>query len=378
MKNKKHIINAFGQFGDIIPEKYLCIHNNTINISKYTTKLLNDEFHQEIIDHLINEWKFNEIISFSLYEKKKLPIFLTNKEKNAIVKIDLDRHHCSFDKKMIINNNEIDFFLIFYYTDKFNYKLLINNIFEKKYLNENLINKPTVEFLFKERNKGFYLKKFDLEKIDIDFTLNYNLDITKEKIFNVIESSESGFILFSGKPGTGKTSFIQYLAQKYKNKKFVFIPSQIAEILADPEFLNFVISKLRNSVLIIEDSEKLFMNRNISTNGSHSASTILNITDGILSKILNLKIITTQNTIENIDNAFLRKGRLLQKVTFLPLKPEQANKLAKKLGINIIFREDIPVCDIYNHNNNGNLQEKELGFIFNGDKIVLDKNYTNK
>ena len=32
MKNKKHIINAFGQFGDIIPEKYLCIHNNTINI----------------------------------------------------------------------------------------------------------------------------------------------------------------------------------------------------------------------------------------------------------------------------------------------------------------------------------------------------------
>lgn len=373
MKNKKHIIESFDHYGEIIPVRYLCIHNNTINISQYRTKSLNDKCHQQIINHLMDEWKFNEIISFSLYGKKKLPILLTNKEKTAIVRIVSDRHYNSFDEKMIINSNEINLELVFYYTDKFNHNLLINNIFEKKYLNTGSVDKPTIEFLFKEQNKGFYLKKFDLEKIDIDFSLNYNLNISEENMFNEIENSKSGFILFSGKPGTGKTTFIQYLAQKYKDKKFVFIPSQIAEILADPEFLTFVISNLRNSVLIIEDSEKLLMNRNISSNGSHSAATILNITDGILSKMLNLKIITTQNTIENIDDAFLRKGRLLQKVTFLPLKPEQANKLSKKLGINTIFREDIPVCDIYNHKNNGNLQEKEVGFIFNDNKMVEEK-----
>ena len=374
MKDKEQIIEAFNFYGEIIPEKYLCIYNNTINISSYTTESLNDEYYQEIIDHLINEWKFNDIINFSLYGGKKLPIFLTNKEKTAIVEIKSDRHYNNFYKKIIKNYNEIKFSLKFnFIADKFNYKLLINNVFEKKYLSTQSTDKPSIEFLFKDNNRGFYLESFDLEKIDVDFSLNYNLNITKENLFNEIENSKSGFILFSGKPGTGKTTFIQYLAQKYKNKKFVFIPSQIVEILADPEFLNFIVSNLRNSVLIIEDSEKLFMNRNISTNGSHSASTILNITDGILSKMLNLKIITTQNTIENIDDAFLRKGRLLQKVTFLPLKPEQANKLAKKLGINRIFHENIPVCDIYNHKNNGSLQEKEVGFIFNNNKLVEEK-----
>lgn len=62
-------------------------------------------------------------------------------------------------------------------------------------------------------------------------------------------------------------------------------------------------------------------------------STILQLTDGLFSDYLNIKIICTFNTnIERIDKALLRKGRMIAKYKFTPLSAEKTAALAKKLG----------------------------------------------
>jgi ATP-dependent 26S proteasome regulatory subunit len=130
-----------------------------------------------------------------------------------------------------------------------------------------------------------------------------------------------------------------------------------------PDFISFLLRN-RNSILVIEDAEKVITTReNLSENSV--VSTILQLTDGLFSDYLNIKIICTFNTsIDRVDKALLRKGRLIATYEFKPLSAEKTNKLLKGLGHDL-NNADLTLSDIFNFKekafeNTGN--KKKIGF----------------
>ena len=83
-----------------------------------------------------------------------------------------------------------------------------------------------------------------------------------------------------------------------------------------------------DSIFVIEDAENIVLDRE--RNGNSSVSALLNISDGLLSDCLNIQIICSFNTdVSKIDNALLRKGRLIAKYDFQDLEVEKARPPAK-------------------------------------------------
>jgi ATP-dependent 26S proteasome regulatory subunit len=183
---------------------------------------------------------------------------------------------------------------------------------------------------------------------DVDVELNYGQEFSKihETIVKRLNNmNDKGIILFHGDPGTGKTSYIKYLTRLIKEKEILFIPPSMAESLSEPSIIPFLMEH-KNSILIIEDAEKVISDREI--NGSAGVSNILNITDGILGDCLNIQIVATFNMKkEKIDKALLRKGRLICEHKFTPLSVENSNKLLKHLGKTKTVDKPTSLADIY-------------------------------
>jgi len=181
---------------------------------------------------------------------------------------------------------------------------------------------------------GFFTD--DIDTIDfqsVDISELYNTDFAEIDgiISKSLQKTESGMILLHGDPGTGKTTYVKHLICKFMDKDFIFIQNDFVKDLLKPSFVSFLLQN-KNAILIIEDAEKVVVTRENSMNDS-VVSTILQLTDGLFSDYLNIKIICTFNTnIERIDKALLRKGRMIAKYKFAPLSPEKTAALAKKLG----------------------------------------------
>ena len=72
------------------------------------------------------------------------------------------------------------------------------------------------------------------------------------------------------------------------------------------------------------------------------------MTNGLLNDSLKIQIIATFNMDKKkIDKALLRTGRLIDEWQFGPLKPEEANKVALKLGKTRDYKKAIVLADIY-------------------------------
>ncbi len=142
-------------------------------------------------------------------------------------------------------------------------------------------------------------------------------------------------------------------------KKKLFIPSNMASSLANPDF----ISKLegnKNAIIIIEDADEILSRKD----GSNSAvANLLNLTDGLLADILNIQIICTFNSsLTVIDKALLRKGRVIAKYEFKALEKEKAQKLSDELGFDRKIEKDLTLSDIYNYNDEDFIEESKIGF----------------
>lgn len=219
--------------------------------------------------------------------------------------------------------------------------------------------------LVKSENGHLDTEEYDLFCDDFDLTLNYGESFSK--IHDLIvkrlnTDNDKGIILFHGDPGTGKTTYIKYLTKLIKEKEILFIPPSMAEILSEPSIIPFLMDH-KNSILIIEDSERVISDRE--TNGSSAGvSNILNLTDGILGDCLGIQIIATFNMKkEKIDQALLRKGRLIAEHKFKQLTTDETNKLLKYLGKDQIVNEGMVLGDIYNIDSEVFKSENKTGRI---------------
>ena len=193
-------------------------------------------------------------------------------------------------------------------------------------------------------------EEYEMNVPDIDLELNYGSEFVK--VHNLIikrlnNPYDKGIILFHGDPGTGKTSYIKYLTRLITDKEILFIPPSMAESLSEPSIIPFLMEH-KNSILIVEDAERVIADRE--GNGSSvGVSNILNLTDGILGDCLNIQVIATFNMKrEKIDQALLRKGRLIAEHKFGKLTTEETNRLLKHLGNEKRVDNGMTLADIYN------------------------------
>ena len=181
---------------------------------------------------------------------------------------------------------------------------------------------------------GFYLNKLPTKDFsELDILKNYNDDFVTENeiIKKFVETEyESGLIILHGDKGTGKSTYIRHLISANPEKRFVYIPANLVSMLSQPNFSSFLMT-LQDHIIILEDCEEAIKDRK--ANGSPAAvSLLLNMTDGLLSDGLGLKFICTFNDdVKNIDEALLRRGRLISKYEFKTLATEKANALLEEL-----------------------------------------------
>ena len=209
------------------------------------------------------------------------------------------------------------------------------------------------------------LQKFDIKlpSKDIDLDLNYGSEAAEkfEKINKHLSKNKNGLILFSGEPGTGKSTFIKYLTTK-TTRKVIYLSSGAMEQLTNPDFLSFMMSH-RNSILLLEDAEKVLRSRDSRDN--EAISNILNITDGILGDCLNIMVIATFNIErEKIDSALVRKGRLFIEHHFKALPVENCNKILEGLKVDRKADGPMTLAEIFNEEDNYHEEEEErkVGF----------------
>ena len=197
--------------------------------------------------------------------------------------------------------------------------------------------------------RGYDTIPFELPKTKLDIELNYGNGFlpVHEKILQQLTTTKGkGLVLLHSTPGTGKTHYLKYLASQLATKKVMFVPPYLTEFMTSPEMIPFLIEN-SDSILFIEDAERVITDRTI--NGGAGVSNILNLTDGILSDILNIQVVATFNMDkQKIDTALLRKGRLIAEHKFEALPMEDAQRLIEHLGIDWQAKGPMTLTEIYN------------------------------
>ena len=212
-------------------------------------------------------------------------------------------------------------------------------------------------------NQEYYTIDSKIQPTKINIDENYNDDIKPvlEDVKNFLNERKSGLILLRGIIGTGKTNLIRHLVTTFP-KNYILVTNALASHLASPEFISFMLDH-RNSVFILEDCEQILMSREQTVSGA--IANILNMSDGLMSDIFNVKFICTFNAdINKIDDAILRKGRCFANYEFKPLCKGKTKALLEKLNIHIDDPQPMTLAEIYNYSDEDYIKQstKKIGF----------------
>lgn len=325
----------------------IALEGNKENMEKVIELLELDSNQIEIV---FKKWMTEDDKDSELSSDYVFEYILKSDKKRLIIWVSLDNNYLNVDFLYDVSDKATEEWVL-----ATNHKL-------RTHLGEN--KSPTFKILSK--NKGsFRTKEVKLERFEFDVNKTYNDDFIEvnDIILNSLNENKAGLILLHGKPGTGKTSYIKNLINTHSKKTFIFIQNEFVSELLDPEFISFLL-KHKDSVLIIEDAEKVITTRE-QANENSVVSTILQLTDGLFSDYLNVKIICTFNTsIEKIDKALLRKGRMIAYYDFQALTKEKTNLLLKSLDSEPTDQE-LTLAEIFNYQTkefNQNSKKKKIGF----------------
>ena len=262
-----------------------------------------------------------------------------------------EKKRFEFDETVfILKNNcivEIDFYCEILHDgkqDEFIEKCtaLMNRFKERKKRDPLEIN------LIVKGSSGLELKSMEVKRTKLDLDLFYEDDFKEvdaiiQKRLN--QKKDKGIVLLHGLPGTGKTSYLRYLVGRLK-KRVLFLSPNVASNLMDPDFIDLLIDN-PNTIVIIEDAENILMDRR--TSRSSSVSNLLNISDGLLADFLNVQLICTfNNSLTLVDDALMRKGRLIAKYEFGKLGIAKAQRLSKHFGFDSIINKPMTIAELAN------------------------------
>lgn len=169
---------------------------------------------------------------------------------------------------------------------------------------------------------------------------NYAPDVLKD--FDYVVKQFDGdkplgrLLILNGLPGTGKTFFIRGLLDKMKNGTFILLPPDMVSDLSKPQLIKTISDAAKNKFaagplyLIIEDADEALLRRG--SDNMSIISTVLNMADGLLGTVLDMRILATTNANKlDIEPAIMRPGRLCKLINLGKLSTNQANELFMKL-----------------------------------------------
>ena len=241
-----------------------------------------------------------------------------------------------------------------------------------KQFKEKQRRKPLEINLISRGRNGLELKQLEVKRTKLDLDLFYEDDfkaVSDTICKRLTKDKDKGIVLLHGLPGTGKTTYLRYLIGKIK-KRVLFVSPNVAADITSPDFIELLVSN-PNSVLIIEDAENIIMDRKL--NGNASVSNLLNISDGLLADFLNVQLICTfNNSLTMVDNALMRKGRLIARYEFGKLGIEKSQRLSDHLGFNNSITKPMTIAEIANPNEQEAAVERKEVFGFRRQEVVMN------
>lgn len=283
---------------------------------------------------VFKNWKTEDTANADSSEDYPYQILYKNNSKKGLIKVTLDSSTLKIEFMYDCVDSSLE-----------NWIIAKNKELRKRF---GISKSPTFKVLTRS-NSYYETENVKTENVKLDIEANYNEDFLPihTKIFEAIHSNKSGLILLHGVPGTGKTTYIKGLISNNKEANFIFIQNDFINSLLDPEFISFLL-KQRNSILVVEDAEKVITSREQMKNES-VVSTLLQLTDGLFSDYLNIKVICSFNThLSKIDKALMRKGRMIAMYEFKPLSLDKTNKLLKNQGVKASDK-GLTIAEIINH-----------------------------
>ena len=238
----------------------------------------------------------------------------------------LDDSKLFISDSVIIDSSTIEKFSTFrVYTNKLT---IVDNISKLPFeIIKNDEEKPVINWLTYSKS-GFAAVGFDIKKnYSLDVSTYYNDSLPYEDLLNFCKEDKCGLTLLHGDPGCGKTTLIKNLIYQ-TGKNFYMLDADMLANSSNAAFIDYLMDH-KNSIFVIEDCEKLLIDRTASNNPW--IGTLLNLTDGMLGEALGIRFICTFNSdISTIDKALLREGRLAICYELKPLCKEKAKVLCEK------------------------------------------------
>lgn len=346
---------------EINPNKYIYSIDDEFDLLKVTRERLQEVYpNAKIITCLRRSPK---LTSCAEDNASKLTILNSPDNLNNFIPISLNGEQSGdyikiYDNYAIYSIDENSIVLWYYNQDpeKLIHKLL-NLLPIKEYVEEeagvNLV----------AYNQEYYTIPTKVQPTRINLEENYNDDfipVTKD-IEKFLDERKSGLIVLRGIVGSGKSNYIRHLVTTHP-ANYVIVTNSLAGHLASPEFISFMLEN-KNSIFILEDCEQILMDRGDNISGA--IANILNMSDGLMSDIFNVKFICTFNAdIDQIDKAILRKGRCFANYEFKKLCAEKTKVLLNRQGIVLDKYEPMTLAEIYNYQDNdcSNKKHSKIGF----------------
>lgn len=196
---------------------------------------------------------------------------------------------------------------------------------------------------------GIFATQTGLEVKDFSASVGWPLDRTNysaevlsfyDKVSSeFVSSTPSGRLaILDGKPGCGKTFLLRGLVQDISERAhFIYLPASLVPSLDGPQMLSILDEMSRygrhdprsgRKVFIIEDADECLVARG--ADNISAIRSLLNFCDGFLGTMLDIRVVATTNSgfvgrTDKIDQALLRPGRLIARVTVPPLTHAEAS-----------------------------------------------------
>ena len=217
-------------------------------------------------------------------------------------------------------------------------KEILEDFVKKAYLHnrpktENMIDITIFKNFWSKLNK---LPMRDIDTVYLDKDVKDNLlnDVNQfmedEDVYNEFGIPYKRTYLFEGLPGSGKTSMIFALASKFEMNISIF---NFGPDVDDAIFMKAISTLPENSILLLEDVDALFIERESKVKSCITFSGILNTLDGVSRRHKLITFITT-NYVEKLDSALLRPGRIDYIISFSYASKEQIELMFKRFRPN--------------------------------------------
>ena len=184
--------------------------------------------------------------------------------------------------------------------------------------------------------------------------------------------------LLEGSPGTGKSFFIRGLITESPGL-FVFVPAALSGTLTGPEITPVLLSYREREVpvvLLMEDADATLVTRQL--DNVSKLSELLNISDGILGDLADVRILATTNAKKvEIDEAILRPGRLAYHLIFDNVSVDHARSiyvaLTKKPTTKFKVKTTYSLADVYKMARDDGWVPKQNEPSFSGSRRALSR-----